>query len=247
MKKFENLFKEESIKEYENFRKYLFELGEDKFQKFTKKLIPNYKNIIGIRTPILKNIAKIISKNNYQNYFIIFDKFIENKNIIYHEEKVIYAYMLSNSKEDLKIKLKRVDKFINLIDNWAICDSACSSFKFIQKNKDEFYSYLISKIKTKNMWEQRFILISLLDYYIENNCLDNIFKIIEEIKSDEYYVNMAKAWLLSICYIKFKDETFTYLKNSNLDNWTINKTVQKIRESTRVSKEEKNKVLVLKR
>ncbi|PID67445.1 MAG: DNA alkylation repair protein [Fusobacteriales bacterium] len=247
MKKFENLFEELSTKEYENFRKYLFELSEEKFQKFTKKLIPNYENIIGVRSPILKNIAKKISKNYFENYFKNFDEVLKNKKIFYHEEKIIYAYVLANSKEDFKIKLERINKFINLIDNWAICDCACSSFKFIQKNKDEFYSYLISKIKTKNMWEQRFILVSLLDYYIENKYLDDIFKIVEEIKSDEYYVNMAKAWLLSICYIKFKDKTFTYLKNSNLDTWTINKSLQKIRESTRISKEEKNKVLILKR
>ncbi len=246
MKKFENLFKEESIKEYENFRKYLFELSEEKFQKFTKKLIPNYENIIGIRTPILKNIAKIISKNNYENYFKTFDEFIKNKNTIYHEEKLFYSYMIIYSKENYETKLKRINKFIDLIDNWAICDSV-GNFKFLKNNKNYYFYYLLGKLNTPNIWKQRFILVSLLNFYIEDKYLDNIFKIIEKIKSDEYYVNMAKAWLLSICYIKFKDETFTYLKKSNLDSWTINKTVQKIREATRVSKEEKNKILILKR
>lgn len=232
---------------YKDFSQYLFSCADEKYRKFTLNLIPNYKYVIGIKSPILKNIVKNISKENYKNYFKVFDDLTKEKNLFYHEEKIIYAYIISYKKEDIKIKLKRIDMFIKLIDNWAICDAACSSFKFIQKNKEDFYSYLMTKIKTKNMWEQRFILVSLLDYYIEEKYLDEIFKIIEKIKSNEYYVNMAKAWLLSICYVKFPKETFEFLKNSNLDTWTINKSIQKIRESTRVSKEDKEKILKLKK
>ena len=58
---------------------------------------------------------------------------------------------------------------------------------------------------------------------------------------------MAKVWLLSVCYVKFKDETYKFLEETNLDNWTVNKSIQKIRESSRIIKEEKEKILVLKR
>ncbi len=232
---------------YQNFLKYLFSISEEKYKKFNSKLILNYENILGIRIPILKNIAKNISKENSIDYFQVFDNLKKEKNIFYHEEKIIYAYVIANSKENFEIKLKRIDNFIKLIDNWAICDSACSSFKFIKKNKEEFYNYLTNKMNTQNMWEQRFILVCLLDYYIEKKYLEDIFKIVEEIKSDEYYVNMAKAWLLSICYIKYPKKTSNFLKNSILDSWTINKTVQKIRESSRIPNEEKESILKFKR
>jgi possible DNA alkylation repair enzyme len=58
---------------------------------------------------------------------------------------------------------------------------------------------------------------------------------------------MAKAWLLSVCYIKFRDKTYKFLEKTSLDDWTVNKSIQKVRESLRVTKEEKEKILVLKR
>ena len=144
-------------------------------------------------------------------------------------------------------RLKRIDFFINIIDNWAVCDIVDSSFKFINKNKEDFYKYLNSKLSATNPWEQRFIFVMLLAYYVEDKYLKDIFEICEKIKSEEYYVNMAKAWLLSVCYVKYREETYKFLEKTKLDAWTVNKSIQKIRESLRVTKEEKEKILVLKR
>ena len=177
----------------------------------------------------------------------LFEKLFIKKKIKYHEEKVLYGFILGYSKIDFQERLKRIDFFINIIDNWAVCDIVDSSFKFINKNKEDFYNYLASKLSATNPWEQRFIFVMLLAYYIEDKYLKDIFKICEKIKSDEYYVKMAKAWLLSICYVKFKNETYKFLEKTKLDNWTVNKSIQKIRESLRVTKEEKEKILLLKR
>ena len=114
-------------------------------------------------------------------------------------------------------RLKRIDFFINIIDNWAVCDIVDSSFKFINKNKEDFYKYLNSKLSATNPWEQRFIFVMLLAYYVEDKYLKDIFKICEGIKSEEYYVNMAKAWLLSVCYVKYREETYKFLEKTKLD------------------------------
>ena len=50
---------------------------------------------------------------------------------------------------------------------------------------------------------------------------------------------MAVAWAISVCFVKYRKLTIEYLNNSNLDNFTYNKALQKIRESNRVSKEDK--------
>lgn len=237
-----------SEKDYEEFLKFLFSKQDLKYRDFNSKIIVmNKESIIGIRSPIIKDIVKKISKGNYETYTSIFERLLKNKMIIFFEEKLIYALVISNIKEEIDNKLPKINKVIELFDNWAICDSFIGSAKFIDKNKDKFFKYLIKKINSDNPWEQRFILVSLLSYYIEENYIEKIFKICESIKSEHYYVNMAKAWLLSICYIHFKIETFTFLKNCSLDNWTVNKSIQKIKESFRVSREEKENILVLKR
>lgn len=285
---------------YFQFREHLFSIAEETYRKFQKKIIPNYKNIIGIRSPILKNIAKEIAKGNYENYFKtfeflhkkinnrnrlgtlssisnnislnnleeseftkercnkannIFTEIIEKNKIIYHEEKVLYSYVLNFVKEDYNYKIKKIDFFISLIDNWAICDSLGIGFNFVKKNKKDFFKILLTKIEKNkslledsiNSWELRFIFVALYEFFIDKEHINEIFKICDELLSDEYYVNMSKAWLLSICYVELEEETFNYLKNCKLDKWTVNKTVQKIRESLRISPEVKEKVLTLKR
>ena len=53
---------------------------------------------------------------------------------------------------------------------------------------------------------------------------------------------MANAWLISICFIKFPNETLKYLKKCKLNKFTKNKAISKIRDSYRVSKTDKEEV-----
>ena len=87
----------------------------------------------------------------------------------------------------------------------------------------------------------------LLDYYVKEEYLDKIFKIIDNITNEEYYVEMGIAWLVAEMYIKFPKQTMNYLKNNKLNKFTFNKSIQKTRESYRVSKEEKEILNKMKR
>jgi len=235
-------------KEYKEFLDYLFSIRDIEYRDFnTKIVVPVDCEIIGIRTPILRDMAKKIAKTSSENFLNFFEKLFLKKKIKYYEEKVLYGFLIGYSKMEYQDRLKRIDFFVNIIDNWAVCDIVDSSFKFINKNKEDFYKYLNSKLSATNPWEQRFIFVMLLAYYVEDKYLKDIFEICEKIKSEEYYVNMAKAWLLSVCYVKHRDETYKFLEKTKLDAWTVNKAIQKIRESLRVTKEEKEKILVLKR
>lgn len=235
-------------KDYERFLDYLFTKQDSKYREFNAKIIVlDIEKIIGIRFPILRKIVKEIIKGEYSDYLKIFETYLNKNKILYFEEKLIYSMVICNIKENFTNKLSKIDKVIPLIDNWALCDCTLSSAKFVRKNQEDFYEYLLKKINSQNPWELRFVLVSLLGYYMEEKYLKNIFNICEHITSEDYYVRIAKAWLLSICFINFKEETFNFLEKCKLDNWTINKTVQKVRESNRVKKEDKERVLLLKR
>ena len=51
---------------------------------------------------------------------------------------------------------------------------------------------------------------------------------------------MAVAWAISVCLIKFYDETIKFLESSDLDKYTYNKSLQKAIESYRITDEQKN-------
>lgn len=217
-------------KDYKDFINYLFSIKEEKYKDFQQKIIPN-KKIIGIKTNILKKIAKEIYKGNYKDFLSI----IENN---YYEENLLYGLILTNIK-DINILLPYLNKYVLIIDNWASCDLTISNLKIVKNNKEIFFTYILDNINNNHSYTRRFSYVLLLNYYIEKEYLNKIFKLCN-IPNNDYYVNMSIAWLISMCYIKYKDETLNYLNNNKLNKFTYNKTIQKIIESNQVSKEEKN-------
>lgn len=225
---------------YNEFLSELYNLQDLKYKEFHSKLIMSDK-LIGVRTPELKRIAKIIARSNYDQFFK------ENKHELY-EENMVHGLTLGYLKfdyEDLKVY---IESFIPYINNWAVCDGTVSNLKkYVKnKNKDPIFEDITRYINDSNHWINRFGYVMLLEYFIEEKYIDEIFELCENYK-DEYYVKMAIAWLISMCYIKYKGRTLTFLKNSNLDDWTYNRTIQKIIESNRVGIEDKNMLRKMKR
>lgn len=218
--------------DYQKFIEYLFTIQEEKYKQFQQNIIPN-KYIIGIRTDKLKKIAKEISKGNYKEFLSI----SENN---YYEENVLYGFILTNIK-DINILIPYLNKYIHIIDNWASCDLTISNLKIVKNNKELFYNFILNNINDNYPYTKRFCYVLLLNYYIEKKYLKSIFNLCD-IESNDYYVNMSIAWLISICYIKYKKETLKYLNNNKLNKFTKNKAIQKIIESKRISKEEKEKL-----
>lgn len=211
------------------------------YKKFHSKLCTTKYEIIGVRVPIVKEIAKRYSKE----YGI---KVIDELSNEYYEEVLIKGLIIGYSKESNEIRETYIKKFIPEIDNWAICDSTISNMKFIKKDLDLFYEFITNNYQnSKDTYSLRFMIVVFLNYYLESKYIKNILNIIDNINSSEYYVNMAIAWLLSIAYIKNKEITIEYLNNNNLDKFTYNKTIQKICESYQVSKEEKELLKLKKR
>ena len=224
---------------YLEYIKYLKSISEEEYKKFNSKIIfTNYK-MLGIRLPILRKIVKEIIKGDYKSFLNISGN-------TYYEEVMIYLLVVASLKsiDELMIYF---DNALSLIDNWALCDSFCGSLKIIEKNKDYFLVIIDDLLKSKETYKIRVGFVLLLNYYVKEEHLDIIFKYLDNIKSEEYYINMAKAWLLCEVFIKYQDYGFKYLINNELDSFTINKAISKIRDSYRVSKDVKDSILIYKK
>lgn len=221
-------------------KKRLLEERDEKYQKFSAALLPGVKNVLGVRIPQLRKIAKDIYKNtNWQEFL--------NTESEYFEETMLQGMVIGLIKDSPEKILKYVETFVPCINNWSVCDCFCCSLKFVQTNKNIMWEFLKKYKKTKKEYEIRFVLVILLNYFIEKKYLNDIFKIIECYQYDDYYSMMGAAWLVSICYIKYPDETFKFLQNTSIDNRTFNKSIQKIIESRQVDKETKKYLKNMKR
>ena len=221
--------------------KQLFELQDKKYKEFHSSLCPNVDNIIGVRIPELRKLAKQIAKENPK-------EFIENPvKKQYYEEIMLEGFVIGYMKATLEGKLHYLDNFIPEIDNWAVCDCTASTLKFIDKYKKEVWEYLQKYINSKKEFEKRFAIIILMDYYLTDEYIDKVLEIYNKIDSDQYYVQMGIAWAISVCFVKYREKTRKILDNNNLSTFTHNKSIQKIIESTRVDKETKEELKKLKK
>lgn len=217
---------------YEEFIKYLMSLQDINYKKFHSSLVLNSKyEMIGIRMPIMREIAKNISQGNIEEFL----KYARDK---YYEEVMIQGLVISHIKNEKQF-YKYFKTYINKIDNWAICDSFCNSIKIIRKYEEKYFKYAIEYALNREEFISRIGLVMILNHFISKKNLDIIFNILNRIESDKFYINMAEAWLLCEMYIKFQKETRSFFEKNNLNKFTQNKVISKIHDSYRVSKEEK--------
>lgn len=219
-------------------KEYLKSISEASYKEFNSKIIFTNYEMLGIRLPKLRRLAKEIFKTNYKEFL--------NLNITYYEEAMLYLLVVALIK-DIDELMLYFPKALDLIDNWALCDSFCGSLKIVVNNKEYFLKVIDKLLKSDKTYNVRVGLVLLLNYYVSEDYLDLIFKYLDNINSDEYYINMAEAWLICEIFIKYQSYGLKYLENNKLNSFTINKTISKIRDSFRVSKEIKEMILEYRR
>jgi len=230
-----NLVKEIWTKEeYQRYLECLKSLREEEYKKFHQKLVTTKYEILGLRVPLQRKIAKEISKGNYESFL----SFCKDD---YYEEVNIEGFVIGFIKKEEEFE-KYFVKFISKIDNWAICDGFCSSLKLLEKNPKKYFPLCQSFLSQSEEFSVRVGLVLLLNYYVKEEYIDRILATIFTIEREEYYINMALAWLIAECFIKFPEETLPFIKKKILKPFPQNKAISKIHDSYRVSKETKEEL-----
>ena len=220
----------------EEIKKQLKQLADSKYKEFHSNLCPGTDNILGVRVPVLRNYAKELVKK----YPV--EKLLKNIDNEYYEEIMLQGMIIGlDKKVNIKTILEYIEEFIPKIDNWAICDVFCAGLKIVNKYPKEIWSFISKYLESEKEFELRFAIVIILDYYVNEEYIDKVLKVLNSIHSDKYYVQMAVAWAISICLIKFYDKTVNYLQDENclLDKFTYNKSIQKAIESYRITNEQK--------
>ena len=219
-----------NINSCDDLIKYLDSVKDEAYRLFTFKLLKNDDiNLIGVRTPILRKIAKYLSKRDYEEYFS------HNS----YEETMIYGFILGYLNVSFDVLLNYLNDFIPYIDNWSVCDLTVSNLKAFKNNQDAGFKFILNCINSDNIWEKRFGVVLINSYFVNDNYINDVINVLSNIHTDEYYLQMAIAWCLSTCYIKYPNLVLDLLIGNKLDLFIHNKTIQKIIESYRVDDETK--------
>lgn len=212
----------------------LFALKDENYRRFHAKLIPDIPsdNIIGVRTPVLRKYAKEVAKLPEANIFL------ESLPHSYYEENNLHGALLSLLyPKDIIAFMEQLERFLPYVDNWATCDML--SPKIFKKHLPYVYERVQKWLQSDAVYTIRFGIVTLLGFYLDNAFEPEMLQLVANVRSEEYYVNMAVAWYFSMALVKQYDATLPYIQNRVLEPWTHNKSIQKAIESRRIPQETK--------
>lgn len=204
--------------------KELYRYQDLKFKDFEASLSPtlNKDYFIGVKAPILKSLAKEIKYD---------EKFLNDLPHSYFEEQQLHVYILNNIK-DYDIAIKKVNEFLPYINNWATCDSL--KINCFKKHKEELIKEIKKWLKSKEEYIVRYGINCLMTYYLDDDFKKDYLILVGNIKSEKYYINMMRAWYFQVALVKKYAETYKYLKDNKLDEWTLKKMISKCHDSYRI-------------
>ncbi len=219
-----------------NVIKSLYAVADAVYKDFNSSLVPTVdKNcFIGVRTPKLRAMARDMLKSGVYKDFI---HILPHK---YFEENQLHAFIISGFR-DFDLTISAVDEFLPYVDNWATCDQM--SPKVFAKNTEKLLPYIKKWIRSKHVYTVRFGVLALMRYFMDSNFNIKYADMVLGIKTDEYYINMMRAWYFATAAAKHFDLVYPYFER--LDSWTRMRAIQKAIESYRVMPEHKLKLKAL--
>ena len=220
-------------------RKELFAMQDPGYREFQIKLMPTVdpERVIGVRTPQLRAMAKQYEKRDDVG------DFLADLPHGYFDEDQLHAFILSAMK-DYGACMEGVRAFLPHIDNWATCDQL--SPKIFRKHRPELLEQVKEWLGSSETYTVRFAAGMLMEHFLDEDFDPACPEMVAAISSDEYYVNMMRAWYFATALAKQHEAVLPFIENKRLDKWTHNKAIQKSVESRRISDEQKDYLKSLK-
>lgn len=191
---------------------------------------------MGIRVPQLRSLAKEIARGDWRGYLAVADT-------RYMEERMLTGLVIAYARDvTMEERFALIRQWVPQINSWAVCDTVCATFKPKESERGAWWSFIEEYLRGNEEYAIRFGVVMSMMLFVDAGHLTALFAHYSAIRHEGYYVRMAVAWAISVCYVKFPNETYDYLAQGTLDTFTHNKAIQKIGESYRVSKEEKLRV-----
>ena len=220
----------------------LFALQDKPYAAFQSRLTPNVdpEKFIGVRVPACRQLAKELYKNEADAV----RDFLTRLPHEYYDENMLHGLLIAEIK-DFGDCVDALERFLPYVDNWAVCDVMAP--RCFVKHKQELLPAIMKWMGSSEEYTVRFGLEMLMSHYLDEDFEPAYLERAAELRSDKYYVNMMLAWFFATALTKQWDSAIPYIEARRLDEWVHNKTIQKARESFRITEAQKQYLLSLKR
>lgn len=207
--------------------------SDKNYDAFNSRLVRTNASTLGVRVPVLRKFASQIAKDCSV-------EFLKEQKPRYFEEFSLRGFVIGSLRGDTEMILEEVEKFVPMIDNWATCDTFCSSLKYlVKKEPQKVWNMIEHNLKSEKEFEVRWGLIMMLSHYLNQEYIDRVLVHLQQAKSSDYYIEMGVAWTLATALAKFRDKAMAVYTNGDLSDGARKKAIRKACESFRIRVEDK--------
>ena len=230
------------------------------------------RRVLGLHAPEMKEVAKQLWREgcevelpdgsrkaiaNGREVIHCFET-VANESLCY-EETVIWGFLINLEKCTLEERLAMLERYVPVLDNWAVCDSFCANAKWMAKaDKEELWAFMQPYFRSKHEFEVRFAIVATMTYFLNNEWLERVFEQLDKIDlncikskyrsekgkpktaqqgtvqgTEPYYVRMGIAWSLATALAKHPGQTRAFARSTHLPADVIKLYTRKARESLR--------------
>lgn len=224
----------------QQIKDYLHQKSDSRYAAFSSSLIPGEQHILGVRIPELRHLACLLAKDDFRAYLSEADDDT-------FEEVLLQGLVIGKARMTFEEQMALMASYVPKISNWSLCDSACAGFTFVRKHREDVWRFLTPYWQSRKEFYQRFAVVMLMDHFVTDDFIDRLLELWPAIKPVGYYASMAVAWAVSVCFVKYPNQTETLLEKGILDKDTHNRSIQKILDSKRVNRDVKTRLKLLKK
>ena len=216
-------------------------LADAPYRAFTDGLVPGAERTLGVRVPKLRAMAKELQAGDWRAFLGA------SREHPLYEVRLLHAYVLGGARCAIDEKLALADAFLPQVDNWAVCDGFCSSFKPRRGEHGALFGFVLGCAGSDLEFRKRFGLVMLMSYFHDDPWAEGTMAAYRAFSHPGYYARMGAAWGLATLFLYQREASLAILTEGLWDDFTHNKAIQKLRESYRVPDEDKRMLLALRR
>lgn len=202
-------------------------MADEKYRVFNTALLPGVSGVLGVRMPDLRKLGKSIAREDWRGY-------LDAADASSYEAVQLQGIVIGYAKESPEVMLPYIARHVEKLDNWSTCDTFCTSLKIARAHPEDLWAFVIPYFSRRDAYALRFAIVMAIFHYLDQAHLEDVLAYLDAIRHEEYYVRMAVAWAVSMAYVANPKRVLAYLRHNNLDDWTYNKSLQKIIESRQV-------------
>lgn len=214
-------------------------MAEPAYRDFSAALVPGCENMLGVRIPKLRALAKELSRGDWQAALEGSDESFE--------ECLLRGFVVAGAKLTDEARMELVRDFVPRIENWSVCDCFCVSLHCMKQRPAVWWPLLTDYAQSEAEFPIRFAVVCMLGHYLDTEFLPQVLACLASLEHPGFYVHMAVAWALATAYIRDAAGVTAILQAGRLDPETHRLCIQKLIDSRRVSDADKTMLRTLRR